>query len=29
MSTTADPLAALAALPGVADSVDAVREAVD
>ncbi|GAA2346825.1 oxidoreductase [Streptomyces cuspidosporus] len=29
MSTTADPLAALAALPGVADSVDAVRQAVD
>ncbi|MFJ9128379.1 oxidoreductase [Streptomyces sp. NPDC102340] len=29
MSTTADPLAALADLPGVADSVDAVRKAVD
>jgi hypothetical protein len=29
MSTTADPLAALAALPGVADSVEAVRKAVD
>ncbi|MFI9720723.1 oxidoreductase [Streptomyces sp. NPDC052396] len=29
MSTTADPLAALGALPGVADSVDSVRKAVD
>lgn len=29
MSTTADPLAALASLPGVADSVDSVRRAVD
>ncbi|MFE0172484.1 oxidoreductase [Streptomyces sp. NPDC059002] len=29
MSTTADPLAALAGLPGVADSVDSVRKAVD
>ena len=30
MSTTApDPLAALAALPGVADAVDSVRKAVD
>ncbi|MER7791628.1 oxidoreductase [Streptomyces sp. NPDC097640] len=29
MSTTADPLAALVALPGVADSVEAVRKAVD
>ncbi|GHF62730.1 oxidoreductase [Streptomyces mashuensis] len=29
MSTTADPLAALAALPGVTDSVDSVRKAVD
>ncbi|QLE73221.1 oxidoreductase [Streptomyces rectiverticillatus] len=29
MSTTADPLAALASLPGVADSVDSVRKAVD
>ncbi|MFD7917770.1 oxidoreductase [Streptomyces sp. NPDC059740] len=29
MSTTADPLAALAALPGVAESVDSVRKAVD
>ncbi|MER5948914.1 oxidoreductase [Streptomyces sp. NPDC001904] len=29
MSTTADPLAALATLPGVADSVDSVRKAVD
>ncbi|MFD7295617.1 oxidoreductase [Streptomyces sp. NPDC059897] len=29
MSTTADPLAALADLPGVADSVDSVRKAVD
>ncbi|MEV4438997.1 oxidoreductase [Streptomyces sp. NPDC049577] len=29
MSTTADPLAALGSLPGVADSVDSVRKAVD
>ncbi|MFP8904921.1 Fic family protein [Streptomyces atacamensis] len=29
MSTTADPLAALGALPGVADSVESVRKAVD
>ncbi|BBJ42662.1 hypothetical protein SSPO_053800 [Streptomyces antimycoticus] len=29
MSTSADPLAALAALPGVAESVNAVRNAVD
>ncbi|MFH8608866.1 oxidoreductase [Streptomyces sp. NPDC018029] len=29
MSTTADPIAALGALPGVADSVDSVRKAVD
>ncbi|MFC5723536.1 oxidoreductase [Streptomyces gamaensis] len=29
MSTSADPLAALATLPGVADSVDSVRKAVD
>ena len=29
MSTTADPLAALGALPGVGDSVDSVRKAVD
>ncbi|MBJ3805595.1 oxidoreductase [Streptomyces flavofungini] len=29
MSTKADPLAALGALPGVADSVDSVRKAVD
>src|SRR5881392_444819 len=29
MSTTADPLAALADLPGVADSVDSVRKGVD
>ncbi|MBH1934870.1 oxidoreductase [Streptomyces sp. AV19] len=29
MSTTADPLAALGSLPGVADSVDSVRRAVD
>ncbi|MFF1359418.1 oxidoreductase [Streptomyces sp. NPDC058297] len=29
MSTTADPLAALGALPGVAESVDSVRKAVD
>lgn len=29
MSTNADPLAALGALPGVADSVDSVRKAVD
>ncbi|MYT69898.1 MULTISPECIES: Fic family protein [unclassified Streptomyces] len=29
MSTTADPLATLATLPGVADSVDSVRKAVD
>ncbi|MCB5166071.1 oxidoreductase [Streptomyces bambusae] len=29
MSTTADPLAALASLPGVAESVDSVRKAVD
>ncbi|NBM16563.1 oxidoreductase [Streptomyces sp. GC420] len=29
MSTTADPLAALAALPGVAEAVDSVRKAVD
>lgn len=29
MSTTADPLATLADLPGVADSVDSVRKAVD
>ncbi|MEH6374980.1 oxidoreductase [Streptomyces sp. KLMMK] len=29
MSTTADPLAALASLPGVADAVDSVRKAVD
>ncbi|WP_055699301.1 MULTISPECIES: Fic family protein [Streptomyces] len=29
MSTTADPLAALGALPGVADSVASVRKAVD
>jgi hypothetical protein len=29
MSTTADPLAALGALPGVADAVDSVRKAVD
>lgn len=29
MSTTADPLAALVALPGVSDSVDSVRKAVD
>ncbi|HZG02919.1 MAG TPA: oxidoreductase [Streptomyces sp.] len=29
MPTTADPLAALGALPGVADSVDSVRRAVD
>ncbi|MFF5448920.1 oxidoreductase [Streptomyces sp. NPDC012888] len=29
MSTSADPLAALAGLPGVADSVESVRKAVD
>ncbi|WP_156725615.1 Fic family protein [Streptomyces apocyni] len=29
MSTTADPLAALGALPGVAESVESVRKAVD
>ncbi|MEV6652722.1 oxidoreductase [Streptomyces sp. NPDC051219] len=29
MSTSADPLAALGSLPGVADSVDSVRKAVD
>ncbi|QSY51830.1 MULTISPECIES: oxidoreductase [Streptomyces] len=29
MSTTADPLAVLGSLPGVADSVDSVRKAVD
>ncbi|MCC3771695.1 oxidoreductase [Streptomyces sp. UNOC14_S4] len=29
MSTTADPLVALGSLPGVADSVDSVRKAVD
>jgi hypothetical protein len=29
MGTTADPLAALASLPGVADAVDAVRRSVD
>ncbi|MDT0452789.1 oxidoreductase [Streptomyces hesseae] len=29
MSTTADPLATLGSLPGVADSVDSVRKAVD
>lgn len=29
MSTSADPLAALAALPGVTESVNAVRTAVD
>ncbi|MCQ4213203.1 MULTISPECIES: Fic family protein [Streptomyces] len=29
MSTTADPLATLGTLPGVADSVDSVRKAVD
>ncbi|MEU7591758.1 oxidoreductase [Streptomyces sp. NPDC039022] len=29
MSTTADPLATLASLPGVADSVDSVRTSVD
>ncbi|MEV3861255.1 oxidoreductase [Streptomyces sp. NPDC050095] len=29
MSTTADPLAALGTLPGVSDSVDSVRKAVD
>ncbi|POX41937.1 oxidoreductase [Streptomyces sp. Ru73] len=29
MSTTADPLATLASLPGVADSVDSVRKSID
>ena len=29
MGTTADPLAALGSLPGVAESVDSVRQAVD
>ncbi|PLW72036.1 oxidoreductase, partial [Streptomyces sp. DJ] len=29
MSTTADPLAALGSLPGVAESVETVRQAVD
>ncbi|MZE79843.1 oxidoreductase, partial [Streptomyces sp. SID5475] len=29
MRTNADPLAALGALPGVTDSVDSVRKAVD